>query len=61
MTTADLLEARGRAEVLLELLTLKFGPLPTEVIAAVRIGSIEQLRVWTADILTADRLDQFFS
>ena len=68
VTTADRLEARGEArgelngaaKILLEMLTLRFGPLPDHVIGTVRAGSIEQLQGWTADVLAADRLDQIF-
>jgi hypothetical protein len=51
-------EARGRAEALMQLLTLKFGPLPQTARGVVRGASIEQLETWTARVLTADTLDQ---
>jgi putative YhgA-like transposase len=64
MTIADLHRAEGRAEgrveTLVQLLTLKFGPLPDAVLAAVRDASADQLRTWTARVLTADTLDQLF-
>lgn len=65
VTTADRLraegeargEARGRAATLIELLTLKFGRLPASVEQAVGDGGLEQLKVWTARVLTASSLD----
>ncbi|WP_446225395.1 hypothetical protein ACTWPB_09990 [Nocardia sp. IBHARD005] len=54
-------EARGRVAMLRELLadqlTLKFGVVPREVIAIVDGAGLEQLREWSANILTAARLD----
>ncbi|NEE04728.1 Rpn family recombination-promoting nuclease/putative transposase [Phytoactinopolyspora halotolerans] len=50
-------EARGRAETLLQLLTLKFGPLPQTTLDVVRSASTAQLEAWTARVLTADTLD----
>ncbi|MBF6081392.1 Rpn family recombination-promoting nuclease/putative transposase [Nocardia cyriacigeorgica] len=70
MTTAERLQERGRAEgrvegraegraeTLIELLALKFGPVPAAVAAAVGQASAEQLHVWTARILTANSLDE---
>lgn len=54
-------EARGRAEALIELLTLKFRPLPTHIIETVHAGTPEQVRTWTARILTATTLDEIFA
>jgi predicted transposase YdaD len=48
----------GRVETLVQLLTLKFGPLPEAVLTAVRDASADQLQAWTARVLTADTLDQ---
>lgn len=57
MTTAEKLRAEGRAqgqaELLLELLTLRFGPQGADVEARVRAGSSGQLHVWGRRILTA--------
>ena len=50
--------AEGRAETLVQLLTLKFGPLPEAVLTTVRNASADQLQAWTARVLTADSLDQ---
>lgn len=62
MTTADMLRtegrSEGRAETLLQLLTLKFGPLPQTVHDTVYAASTDQLETWTARILTAETLDQ---
>jgi predicted transposase YdaD len=68
MTTAEMLraegEARGRAEerseALVEVLTVKFGPLPESVPKTVRAASIEQMRAWTARAVTAETLDEVF-
>ncbi|MEV5832644.1 hypothetical protein [Nocardia sp. NPDC052112] len=65
VTTADRLraegeargEARGRAATLIEQLTLRFGRLPASVEQAVRDAGLEQLKVWTARVLTASSLD----
>jgi hypothetical protein len=66
MTTAEMLraegeargEARGRAAMFVELLTLKFGPLPPAATQAVHAASPDQLHTWAARVLTADTLDQ---
>lgn len=65
VTTAEMLRAEGeargrtegRTEALVQLLTLKFGELPQNVLDVVRDGSTEQLETWTARVLTADTLD----
>ncbi|WP_310399603.1 Rpn family recombination-promoting nuclease/putative transposase [Nocardia kruczakiae] len=54
-------EARGRAEALIEQLTVKFGPLPTHIIDTVHAGTPEQVRTWSARILTATTLDEIFA
>lgn len=62
VTTAEMLraegEARGRAEALVQLLTLKFGPLPPTERDAVRAASARQLETWTARVLAANTLDE---
>jgi hypothetical protein len=62
VTTAEMLraegEARGRAEVLVQQLTLKFGPLPEAVSQAVHAASRDQIQAWAARVLTAGTLDQ---
>jgi hypothetical protein len=54
-------EACGRIEALVQLLTLKFGPLQPVVLDIVldivHGSSTEQLETWTARVLTADTLD----
>jgi predicted transposase/invertase (TIGR01784 family) len=65
VTTADMLraegEARGRAEMLVQQLTLKFGPIPEAVSEAVHAASRDQIQTWAARVLTADALDQVLS
>lgn len=57
MTTAEMLRAEGRAEALVQLLTLKFGSLPPAASHAVHAASSDQLQTWTARVLTADSLE----
>ena len=61
MTTAEMLraegEAHGRAEALVQLLTLKLGPLPRTALDTVYAASTDQLETWTARVLSADTLD----
>lgn len=50
-------EARGRVEVLVRLLTRRYGTLPEAVVARVRGASLGQLEVWTdraMDALASD-------
>ena len=42
---------------LVQLLTLKFGPLPQTVLDRVHAAPIEQVEAWTARGLTAETLD----
>ncbi|SDT34318.1 Rpn family recombination-promoting nuclease/putative transposase [Jiangella sp. DSM 45060] len=64
VTTADMLRAEGevrgraegRAEALVQLLTLKFGPLAQSTLDTVHAASSAQLESWTARVLTADTL-----
>ncbi|MBO0867933.1 MAG: Rpn family recombination-promoting nuclease/putative transposase [Micromonosporaceae bacterium] len=51
-------EARGRAEALMQLLALKFGPLPQPALDRLRAAPTDQLEAWTARVLTADTLEQ---
>ncbi|WP_459959325.1 hypothetical protein [Nocardia sp. IFM 10818] len=60
MTTADRLKAEGRAETLLELLALRFGPVPAHVADTAHNASVDQLREWTARVLTADTIETVF-
>ncbi len=61
VTTADMLraegEVRGRAETLLQLLEMRFGPVPAETAAAVRGATVQRIEAWTARVLTAGSLD----
>jgi len=69
VTTADMLraegeargeargKARGHAAALVQLLTLRFGPVPQAALDVVHAASIEQLEAWTARVLTAGTLD----
>jgi predicted transposase/invertase (TIGR01784 family) len=66
MTTAEMLraegeargEARGRARALVQLLTLKFGPLSQTALDTVHAATTDQLETWTARVLTAHTLEQ---
>ncbi|MGW0182058.1 Rpn family recombination-promoting nuclease/putative transposase [Nocardia sp. NPDC003345] len=69
VTTAETIEARGEArgramgraegmaEVLIEQMTVKFGPLPAAAIRRVRAADPEQVRAWTARVLTAETVE----
>jgi hypothetical protein len=62
VTTAEMLRAegvaRGRAKALMQVLTLKFGPLPPATFDTVHAATTEQLEIWTARVLTADTLEE---
>ncbi|WP_157762253.1 hypothetical protein [Nocardia yamanashiensis] len=68
MTTAERLQAQGRAEglaegratTLLEQLELRFGPVPSLIADRVHNASVDQLQQWTARVLTADTLGEVF-
>ena len=49
-------EARGRAAALLQLLELRFGPLPAATADTVRAAPVERVETWTAQVLTAATL-----
>lgn len=61
MTTTEQLEARGRAagrvEMLVEQLTVKFGPLPSAVIQRVQDADADELHVWARRVVTAGSLE----
>ncbi|MFD3595886.1 Rpn family recombination-promoting nuclease/putative transposase [Nocardia sp. NPDC058640] len=65
MTTAERLEARGRAEgrveMLVEMLTAKFGPLPSAVAQRVQVADADELHLWARRVLTADSLAEVFA
>lgn len=52
---------RGRAEMLLRQLSLRFGAIPEAGVASVRAGSEEQLGGWAESVLTAKTLEEFFA
>jgi hypothetical protein len=54
-------EAIGRADILVQLLTLKFGALPTWVTETISAAGATQLRIWAKRVLTADHLDDIFT
>jgi hypothetical protein len=66
VTTAEMLraegearsEARWRAEALVGVLTVKFGPLSGRVPKVAHAASIGQIKAWAARAVTADPLDQ---
>jgi predicted transposase YdaD len=51
-------ELRGRAESLVQLLILKFGPLPADTLQLVHAATVDQLETWTARVLTAETLGE---
>lgn len=53
-------EARGRAELLLKLLGLRFGPLSDAVRMRVATAKIEQIDRWAERVLSARSLDDVF-
>lgn len=52
--------AEGEADVLRELLTLKFGPLPVDVAQRLHSATEPELQRWTARVLGADSLLAIF-
>jgi hypothetical protein len=60
VTTAEMLRAEGRAEALVEMLTVKFGPLPDSVPQTVHAASTDQVKAWAARAVTAETLDEVF-
>jgi hypothetical protein len=64
VTTAEMLRAEGRtegrAEALVEMLTVKFGPLPESMPKTVHAASVDQIKAWAARAVTAETLDQVF-
>lgn len=53
-------ETRGRAAILLEQLTVKFGHLPIEVADTVRTASAGELETWAVRVLSASSLNEVF-
>ncbi|MFI2476271.1 Rpn family recombination-promoting nuclease/putative transposase [Nocardia xishanensis] len=68
MTTAERLraegeamgEAKGRANALVELLTIKFGTIPPGITDAIHSADPAEVRTWTTRVLTAPTLDDIF-
>jgi hypothetical protein len=62
VTIADTLRAEGRvegrAEALLQLLTLRFGTVPATTATTIRAASTDRITTWTARVLTAATLDE---
>ena len=52
---------QGRGQVLLELLTHRFGPLPKAVITRVEAGTPTETGCWARRILEARALDEVFT
>ncbi len=69
MTTAERLraegeargEAKGRANALVELLTIKFGTIPAGITDAIHTADPAEVRTWTTRVLTATTLDDIFA
>lgn len=62
VTTAEMLEARGRtqgrAAMLLELLEDKFGTLPPDIEQTLHAADTDQLKTWSKRVLHANTLDE---
>ena len=54
-------KAEGKAEIVIRLLTLKFGPLLPEQIALVRASSSDDLERYAERVITVDALDRVFA
>jgi predicted transposase/invertase (TIGR01784 family) len=61
VTTAEMLRIEGRAEALVQVLTVKFGPLPESVSRTVHRASSDQIQAWTARAVTAETLEHVFA
>lgn len=60
MSTAEMLETRGAARTLTQVLTVRFGPLPENMSRAVQEASSDQLERWTTRAVTVATLDEVF-
>lgn len=49
---------QGESEVLIRLLTRRFGPLPETALARIRRATLATLERWTDHVLTAQTLDE---
>lgn len=65
VTTAEAIEARGEArggaEVLIGLMTAKFGPLPEAVLRRIRSADADRHHVWATRVLTANSIEEALS
>ena len=61
MTGAEKLIEKGRAEVLLRQLALRFGTIDAATVARVRAARPEELDRWVDRVLTAASLDELFA
>ncbi|WP_431971212.1 hypothetical protein [Nocardia sp. bgisy134] len=53
--------AEGRVETLIDLLTVKFGSLPAEIIDTIRATDPALVRTWALRVLTADAFNDVFA
>ena len=51
-------KAEGKAELLLKLLAIRFGPLPEPTRARITAATTEQIDTWAERMLTASTLDE---
>ncbi len=58
MTTAERYRTEGRAELLLKLLTRKFGPISPAIERKIRAADTDQVDTWAEQILTASTIDE---
>ena len=58
MTTAERYRTEGRAELLLKLLTRKFGPISPAIERKIRAADTDQVDTWAEQILTASTVDE---
>jgi hypothetical protein len=52
--------AEGRAEMLLRLLSVKFGPTSAEIEQRVRSADVAELDIWAERVLVAQAIDDVF-
>jgi hypothetical protein len=53
-------EARGKADMLVQLCQARFGAMPREVLERIREATVPQLDRWARRLLTASSLDELF-
>ena len=54
-------EARGRAEVVTKQLTKRFGALPEDIVARIKLADTATLGRWAERLLDAKTLEQVFA